>query len=252
MDAPPPIPPRPPGYETIPESAPAQGNGMPPPPPPPPPRPQTSWTHLFYADGSPTPLLESLLAAFWAVLDPQNTGYITPEVLSGFLTVQGWLPEDDVWKANLKPIGGPYQPVDNADFELKACLEAWYFDFRVVERGPPGRPQLPGGGMPLLTKDGFTAYMAVEYAGEPEKTPRLLNAALRAYNIWPAMGPVPREVLPPARPKELQQRIDMAAIRARNAAQEKIAAAKAYYEIRRQGSEAALDLLRPSYVYRYI
>ncbi|KAK8094200.1 hypothetical protein PG997_000885 [Apiospora hydei] len=34
--------------------------------------------------------------------------------------------------------------------------------------------------------------MAVESVGEPERGWRGLNAALRHYGIWPAMGPLPR------------------------------------------------------------
>lgn len=96
-------------------------------------------------------------------------------------------------KSNLKDGSFLYTTEDMADYELKACCEAWYFDHKTVVRHP-GRNQLPYGGMPLLSLKGFTDMMAVESAGEPERSWRGLNAALRHYGIWPAMGPLPREV----------------------------------------------------------
>ncbi|KAI1780758.1 hypothetical protein F4818DRAFT_435954 [Hypoxylon cercidicola] len=109
--------------------------------------PPLAWSPLSYHDGRPTPLMESLLAAFFARLDPQNTGTVTPETLSAFLDVHGFAPEHNISVRN------------------------------------PGRPQLPYSGTPLLTQRGFVGMMAVEHAGDPERGWRGINAALRYYGV---------------------------------------------------------------------
>ena len=106
MDIPPPIPPRPPGYELrtpanppLPaRPRPQQGYEAPPPPR----RPQTAWGPLSNPDGTATPLMESFLAAFFARLDPQGTGTITPETLSAFLDVHGFSIEDNICACSLR------------------------------------------------------------------------------------------------------------------------------------------------------
>ncbi|KAK7980936.1 hypothetical protein PG989_013393 [Apiospora arundinis] len=292
MDVPPPIPPRPPGYEI--HSPPPSNNinpQLPPRPSPqqhqqqqqgawtgytqpsypsfsqgaPPPQAASSssfsgggststgggWTSLFHPDGAPTPLFEALMAAFFGRLDPGRAGHIRPETLSGFLDLNGFLTEDNIWKSNLKDGNFLYTAQDMADYELKACCEAWYFDHKTVVRHP-GRNQLPYGGMPLLSLKGFTDMMAVESAGEPERGWRGLNAALRHYGIWPAMGPLPREVFLQDMPRQLQQRLEQVKIRSHRAAQEKLDAVRVRSQIEAQGRQAALDLIDgPRYVWRY-
>ncbi|KAK7977868.1 hypothetical protein PG996_003919 [Apiospora saccharicola] len=292
MGIPPPIPPRPPGYEIHTPTPPREEN------PPLPPRPSTHqqqqqqyqqgawtgyarppfsffsqapppqaasstpgggggtsmgsrWTPLFHPDGAPTPLFEALMAAFFGRLDPSRAGHIRPETLSAFLDLNGFLAEDNIWKSNLKGGSFLYTSEDMADYELKACCEAWYFDHKTAVRHP-GRNQLPYGGMPLLNLKGFTDMMAVESAGEPERAWRGLNAALQHYGIWPAMGPLPREVFLQDMPRQLQQRLEQVKIRSHRAAQEKLDAVRVQTQIQAQGREAALDLIDgPRYVRRY-
>ncbi|KAK8134265.1 hypothetical protein PG984_006277 [Apiospora sp. TS-2023a] len=317
MDIPPPIPPRPPGYEIHTPTSPMEGNPpLPPRPSPqqqqqqqyqegvwtgyaqpsvplfsqapsPPPQAASStpgggggtsmgsrWTPLFHPDGAPTPLFEALMAAFFGRLDPGRAGNIRPETLSAFLDLNGFLTEDNIWKSNLKDGSFLYTSEDMADYELKACCEAWYFDHKTAVRHP-GRNQLPYGGMPLLSLKGFTDMMAVESAGEPERAWRGLNAALRHYGIWQAMGPLPREVFLQVKlvfefrgvmvaniailgsqdmPRQLQQRLEQVKIRSHRAAQEKLDAVRVQTQIQAQGREAALDLIdgpRYGYVRRY-
>ncbi|KAH8677780.1 hypothetical protein BX600DRAFT_506788 [Xylariales sp. PMI_506] len=322
MAAPPPIPPRPPGYELrgqvnpgLPPRPAAQGMGqqqqyqyqyqypyqpqqhqqqqqqqqytqpsypypygaaIPPPPPPPlasqyqhpqqqqqnwgggytaPPQPPqvapiaqrstgepSAWSAFNYPDGAPTPFFEAMMAALFQKLDPQGTGYITPEVMSEFLDVNQFLTEHNIWKSNLKG-NALYPPEDVADAEMKAACEAWFFDHKVVIRGPPGRRQLPYGGMPLLSLRGLTDMMAVEYAADPELGWRGVNASLRRYGVWPALGPAPRECLLPDRPPQVQQRIEAVTVRSARAAQEKLAAVRTKHMLQQQGQQAALDLL---------
>ncbi|KAK8086687.1 hypothetical protein PG994_001661 [Apiospora phragmitis] len=207
MDIPPPIPPRPPGYEIY----------------------------------TPTPLFEALMAAFFGRLDPGRAGHIKPETLSGFLDLNGFLTEDNIWKSNLKGGNFLYTAEDLADYELKACCEAWCFDHKTMVRHP-GRNQIPYGGMPLLSLQGLTDMMAVESAGEPERGWRSLNAALQHYGIWPAMGPLPREVFLQDMPRQLQQRLEQVKIRNHRAAQERLDAVRVQGQIAAQGRQVSCVL----------
>ncbi|KAI1388583.1 uncharacterized protein F4822DRAFT_250753 [Hypoxylon trugodes] len=286
MDVPPPIPPRPPGYEI-------RGPAHPPlparpdpsrsqqyreTPPPPPPRLQgasqasATWGPLSHPDGTATPLMEALLAAFFACLDPQRTGTITPEALSSFLEVNGFTTEDNICmcaysccltihnanahiinrkgKSNLKP-SIMFQPQDLADYELKAACEAWFFEHRVAVRSP-GRAQLPYGGMPLLTLRGFTDMISVEHAGDPERGWRGTNAALRYYGIWRDRGPLPRDCLlsGPDMPGELRRRIEQAGVRSRKTAAERLEANRVRLALQAQGRRHAEEISGDYYYVR--
>ncbi|KAF3071196.1 hypothetical protein GL218_00026 [Daldinia childiae] len=265
MDAPPPIPPRPSGYElrgpvnpSLPPRPSPSGQQQfrqVPDVPPPPPRPHTirqpmTWGPLSNLDGTATPLMMALLAAFFARLDSRGTGTITPETLSAFLDVHGFLGGDNVWKSNLAP-NVMFQPEDLADFELKAACEAWSFEHRVAVRNP-GRPQLPYGGMPMLTLQGFTDMMAVEHASDPELAWRGINAALRYYDVWRELGPLPRECLLPGTgpPIEVQRRIEQAGARARRTAAERIEANRVKHALQAQGRRNAEELAGDYYYVR--
>ncbi|XXG97436.1 hypothetical protein Hte_003737 [Hypoxylon texense] len=252
MNGPPPIPPRPPGYGF-------RASGPPLPPRPgqsrqqqdgaPPPQAPVPWGPLSYHDGRATPLMESLQAAFFARLDPQNTGTVTPEAVSAFLDVHGFATEHNTWKSNLRP-NAIFQPEDLADFELKAVLEAWHLEHRVAVRHP-GRPQLPHGGMPLLTPRGFADLMAVEHAGDPERAWRGINAALRYYGVWPERGPLPRAcLLATGMPPEVRRRIEEAGARSRRAAAERIAASRVDVALRAEGRRHAEEISGDYYYVR--
>jgi hypothetical protein len=133
---------------------------------------------------------------------------------------------------------------DMADFELKAAIEGFFFDHKVVVRNPTA-PQLPYGGMPLLSLAGFTDFMSVEYTADPDDIFVVpgLNNALRVYNIWPERGPLLRYVFPLRRPIEIQQRIDQATQRCAINAQEKLRANQARLQMKLQGQQDAIDLI---------
>ncbi|KAI0880084.1 uncharacterized protein GGS22DRAFT_99519 [Annulohypoxylon maeteangense] len=249
MSVPPPIPPRPPGYELrisgnppLPPRRPQQPQQQDHEAPPPPRRPQNAWGPLSNPDGTATPLLEALLAAFFARLDPQGTGTITPEALSAFLDVHGFPTQDNIWKLNLKP-SAMFQPEDLADYELKAACEAWGFEHRVVTRNPT-RAQLPYGGMPLLTVRGFTDMMAVEYGADPNDAFLGLNTALCRYGVWVERGPLPRECLLPGpdAPEELRRRTEEVRVRSRRVAEERLEATRVRFELQARGRRHAEEL----------
>ncbi|KAH6656381.1 hypothetical protein BKA67DRAFT_154192 [Truncatella angustata] len=261
MDNPPPIPPRPPGYELrtpanprLPPRLSPQQQGRPqqnqqPPRNQRPAQAQPSqWSTLYYPDGSPTPLFDQLMAAIFPHLDPQGTGYIRPEVLSIFLTLNQFQPDEDLWKSNLKG-NIMFTPEDIADAELKAACEAWPFDHKVVVRNP-GRTPLPYGGMPLLSLRGLTEMMAVEHAAEPERGHRAIQAVMTRYGVWPHLGPLPRGCLPADMPPQIQRRVEQVRERSIRAAQEKMQANQTRLAIEAQGRQNALDLLDPPWVRR--
>lgn len=128
-----------------------------------------------------------------------------------------------------------FQPEDLADFELKAACEAWSFEHRVAVRNP-GCPQLPYGGMPMLTLRGFTN----------------INAALRYYDVWAELGPLPRECLLPGPdpPIEVQRRIEQAGARSRRTAAERIEANRVKHALQAQGRRNAEELVGDYYYVR--
>jgi hypothetical protein len=56
----------------------------------------TAWEPLFAADSTPTPVFISLMSTIFSHLDPNRTGYISPETYSDFLDAQGYQ-----WNANV-------------------------------------------------------------------------------------------------------------------------------------------------------
>jgi hypothetical protein len=66
-------------------------------PPQQPATPASQWNeHMFYSNGNGTPFFNSLMKEFFSKLDPQGTGYITPEAFSGFLDACHFRVDDNV------------------------------------------------------------------------------------------------------------------------------------------------------------
>jgi len=65
------------------------------------PRP-AKWEPLFENDGTPTPIFVALMSTVFSHLDPRHTGYLTPEIYSGFLDVQGVALEENVCKCSFQ------------------------------------------------------------------------------------------------------------------------------------------------------
>lgn len=195
------------------------------------------------------------MSDFFKVLDHEGTGYLTPEAFSSFLEANGFSATEDPWRLNQKPLSGPWLPVDNADFELKAAYEAWFFPHRVVSRSSV-RPLLPHGGMPLLALPGFIDYLAIECSAEGPARVRGLNAALTRYGSgmdprWLAMGEIPGWALPREVPGKVRRRIDDANARSVRTARERIEASRVQHEIMAQGRRNAEELVSDvRYVWR--
>ncbi|KAI8817008.1 uncharacterized protein EV422DRAFT_260381 [Fimicolochytrium jonesii] len=201
----------------------------------------TAWTEpLFYTDGRGTPTFDAMMKEFFSRLDTQGTGYITPEQYSSFLDANEFLTEWNAWKKCLKA-DWLYTAEDMADYELKSVFEGFNFDHKVVVRNAANK-QLPGGGMPLLSLAGFTDHMALEYASSADEHLRGLNSALLHYGVWPERGPIPRHVLPPSCPPQLQSRIDEATLRCTANAKSKLNALKVQASLTAMGEQNAVEL----------
>ncbi|KAJ3161778.1 hypothetical protein HDU86_006549 [Geranomyces michiganensis] len=205
------------------------------------PQAPVGWTEdFFYPDGRKTPAFDALMKAFFTRLDKQGTGYITPEQYSSFLDACQYLTEWNPWKKNLQA-AWVYTAEDIADHELKAVFEGFYFDHKVVLRNPANQ-QLTGGGMPLLSLEGLTEHMALEWASDPDDHLRGINNALVHYGVWPERGPIPRHVFPAFCPPQLQARIDAAMLRCAANAKTKINASAVKLQLQALGEQNAIEL----------
>ncbi|KAJ3157267.1 hypothetical protein HDU89_002679 [Geranomyces variabilis] len=199
------------------------------------------WTeNFFYTNGRRTPAFEALIKAFFTKLDTQGTGFITPEQYSEFLDALQYLTEWNAWKRNLTA-AWVYTAQDVADAELKAVFEGFYFDHKVAVRDPASQLP-PGGGMPLLSLEGLTDHMALEWASAPHDHLHGVNLALRHYGIWPERVPIPRHLFPATCPPQLQARIDEALMRCTANAKAKINASAVRLSLEQLGQQNAVEL----------
>jgi hypothetical protein len=56
------------------------------------------WEPLFEEDSTSTPNFIALMSTIFSHLDPDHTGYLSPEIYSGFLDVQGYKLEANICK----------------------------------------------------------------------------------------------------------------------------------------------------------
>lgn len=105
-----------------------------------------------------------------------------------------------------------------------------------------------------MLREGFLAYLAVEFADEAAARCRGLNAALRRYGAqmgaeWAAMGPAPLWIFSPGMPAKVRRRVDEANARSHRTAAERIEAVRVESELRASGIRNALELTGN---YRYV
>ncbi|EKD21029.1 uncharacterized protein L3040_004647 [Drepanopeziza brunnea f. sp. 'multigermtubi'] len=179
------------------------------------PRP-ASWEPLFEDDATtPTPIFVALMSTIFSHLDPMHTGFLNPEVYSGFLDAQGTDPSLNTWRTALGKSGGEHDSKEVADLELSLYFTDLAVSHRlhVRTRDPSELPDVDldapprsaakirssmrfSANMPMLDRQGFIAVCAIEYLRDPTGAQARLQAAVDAYGIWPELGPVPREILP--------------------------------------------------------
>ncbi|GAB1316039.1 hypothetical protein MFIFM68171_06249 [Madurella fahalii] len=151
---------------------------------------------LFQAGGdghAPNPIYHSLMRAFFSRLDTSNTGVLTPGSFSSFMDVQNYPLEDNAWKYSLQQAADSQDsdPLSTADSSFRTVLECHECEHRISTRAGHPNSQVP-----LVTLAGFTSYFALSYSRFPDLAHERVNAALEHYNVWPELGPLPRDMLP--------------------------------------------------------
>ncbi|KAH6669269.1 hypothetical protein B0J14DRAFT_566027 [Halenospora varia] len=239
----------------------------------------SGWQPLAYGS-KPSATFVAFLEAVFACLDTDKDGMLTPEQYSAFLDVQGYGPEEDVWKKNHKD-NGPYTADDIADFELKTTYENFSIQHKLVTRPNPkksdymdnlvkslpfdakfaklmsssmGQKSFSNGLMPMLLLPGFIEITVIETLADPSPGWIRLNRIAQHYNIWREWGDIPRSMMPDVPPADLMTRIAVITTQSQARAQTMINNAQVEAQIQAQGREAALRLLDPPgtrYVYRY-
>ncbi|KAH8679957.1 hypothetical protein BGZ60DRAFT_401015 [Tricladium varicosporioides] len=240
----------------------------------------TSGWQPFAYGSKPSATFVAFLEAVFACLDTDKDGMLTPEQYSAFLDVQGYGPDEDVWKKNHKD-NGPYTADDIADFELKTTYENFSIQHKLVTRPNPkksdymdnlvkslpfdaglgklmassmGQKSFSNGLMPMLTLPGFIEITVIETLADPSPGWIRLNRIAQHYNIWREWGDIPRSMVPDAPPADLMARIAIITKQSQAKAQTMINNAQIEAQIKAQGQEAALRLFDPPgtrYVYRY-
>ncbi|KAL4909503.1 hypothetical protein BDW74DRAFT_82805 [Aspergillus multicolor] len=216
------------------------------------------WTPLLTEDMKASPTFVRMLEEFFEHLDPQRTGFLSPEVYSQYLEACGAPANHNIWRYSHTKSG-----IDIADRELTDHFTAYSIDFTLRPRTPTQRtslsrfmsqiPSISGGRKPMLSLRGFSELAVTSVLLNPSSAWSQLNRVVKAYRIpaWAEWGELPRDMLPlaPWQPEVDRVRILMEGTRAR--AEEEIDAVHARAKLEARGRQAALDLLDDRvYVYR--
>ncbi|KAJ7101245.1 hypothetical protein B0H15DRAFT_990853 [Mycena belliarum] len=244
------------------------------PPSPPPPRIATpseahpsGWGPFFLPDMGPTPVFTHLLRVLFAHLDSGRTGFLVPEVYSGFLIDQGYVGQDNTWNANL--IAGFNQTKEEAaDAALRRVFDLFSIQYELRTRlRPPSAPVDPltrtlqafsatlgtslapaaptGAHMPVLTFPGFLELTSIEVLCDPSAHWGNLTRVLRLYNLptLRAWGAMPRAMLPDEADPRMLGRVAKVSAFAKAQGERELAAAVAKSRMEAIGRQNALDLI---------
>ncbi|PVH78901.1 hypothetical protein DL98DRAFT_655779 [Cadophora sp. DSE1049] len=170
------------------------------------------WETLFEEDSTPTPIFIALMSTIFSRLDPEHTGFLSPETYSEFLETQGCV-ESNVWKLALDREGGEHSK-EVADLELSLYFSDLLVSYTLIVRTRDPAADISDEGpqsavegkirnsmrfnanMPMISRQGFIDVCAIEYLKDPDSAYRYLGKAVREYGVWRELGEVPREVLP--------------------------------------------------------
>ncbi|KAK6584731.1 hypothetical protein PZA11_002955 [Diplocarpon coronariae] len=186
-----------------------------------------SWTAFFEKDYTPTPIFVALMSTLFSRLDPEQTGFLSPENYSAFLEVQGVEFGANIWKCAMAKASGEHRK-NLADLELSLYISNLliYHTLNVrpdpydpskspdeVEKphsaalgeGPARDSRRFSANMPMISRQCFIDVCAVEYLKDPSKAYGWLRNAVTAYGVWEGLGEMPREVLPETKIPRLLQ-----------------------------------------------
>ncbi|GIC86283.1 uncharacterized protein Aud_002651 [Aspergillus udagawae] len=250
-------------------------------PHPPHPHSSTSWIPLFTEDMKPSASFMRLIEELFRHLDPQRTGYLSPEAVSEYIDVCGAPPSHNIWKTSRTK--NPEYGYDLADRELADHFTAYGVDFAFRPRTPPTTPvnspldplsyfppaqraamaafmpatpvnSLSGGKKPMLSFRGWTDLTVCGVLLNPSASCGELNRAMQAFQlpIWREWGDIPRDMLPLAPYQPEVERVRVLLEGARLNAEQEVDAVHARLKMEQRGEQNALDLVDDRvWVYRW-
>ncbi|KAI9372956.1 hypothetical protein BJX61DRAFT_552506 [Aspergillus egyptiacus] len=240
-------------------------------PDPQPQRAPTGWTPLLNEDRRPSASFLRLADELFARLDPQHTGYLSPEVYSDYLDACGAPMHHNIWKSTLSQT--PLNSHDTADRDLTDHFTSFGVDFTLHPRRrshswsttsrlnplsyfSPSRitmPSLSGGQKPMLSRRGWTDLTVCGMLINPSGAWAQLSRVMQQWRlpVWTEWGDLPREMLPLAPYGPEVERVRVLMEGARGTAEREMDAMRARMEMEGSGRRAALDLLDDRFwVYR--
>ncbi|GFF71729.1 hypothetical protein IFM62136_08157 [Aspergillus lentulus] len=215
-----------------------------------------------------------LIKELFSHLDPQRTGYLSPEAVSEYIDACGAPPSHNVWKTSREK--NPQYGYDMADRELADHFTAYGVDFALRRRTPPSTPvnspldpmsylpaaqraamaafmpaqstsanSLSGGQKPMLSFRGWTDLTVCGVLLNPSAACGQLNRAMQAFQlpIWREWGDIPRDMLPLAPYQPEVERVRVMLEGARLNAEQEVDAVHARLKLEARGEQNALDLL---------
>ncbi|RDW78830.1 uncharacterized protein DSM5745_05682 [Aspergillus mulundensis] len=228
-----------------------------------------SWAPLLTEDMKASLSFTRMIEELFEHLDPQSTGFLSPEAYSQYLEACGAPANHNIWRYSHTKSG-----TDIADRELTDHFTAYSIDFALHPRTPsqssssepnplnplsylpasqrpslsrfmPQIPSVSGGRKPMLSLRGFSELALTSVLLNPSSAWSQLNRVIKVYRIpaWLEWGDLPRDMLPlaPYQPEVDRVRVLMEGARAR--AEEEVDAAHARAKMEQRGRQAALDLL---------
>ncbi|KAH1304613.1 hypothetical protein KXX16_001157 [Aspergillus fumigatus] len=222
----------------------------------------------------PSASFTRLINELFSHLDPQRTGYLSPEAVAKYVDVCGAPPSHNIWKTSRAK--NPQYGYDMADRELADHFTAYGVDFALRQRTPPTTPvnypvdpqsylpaaqrsamspfmpaqstsanSLSGGQKPMRSFRGWTDLTVCSVLQNPSASCAQLNRAMQAFQlpVWTEWGDIPRDMLPLALCQPEVERVRVLLEGARLNVEQEIDAVQAWLKLEARGGQNALDLL---------
>ncbi|KAG4436335.1 hypothetical protein IFR05_008188 [Cadophora sp. M221] len=187
------------------------------------------WEALFGANSTPTPIFVALMSTIFSHLDPEHTGFLSPEIYSHFLETQGWKQALDREGEHSKEVADLELSLYFTDLNISHTLSVRTRDSADFSEEEP-QSAVEGkirnsmrfnSNMPMISRQGFIDLCVVEYLNDPNKAYGYLGRVVKEFGVWKELGDIPREVLPVrATPKLLRRDTEKSEVEILQAKQE--------------------------------